>query len=185
LAETALGELGSIGEDDRIYQLKGYAQVYERAATLISGAQEILLFDLFPAPIAALAPLLMSAHGRGVKVAGIVYDASQKWPFTTELADSSEFVTERWPGSQLTLIADAREYLVGLLSANGQQVKRAIWSDSVYLACLQHSGLAAEIRIAAARHDSGDPRSAISLLRSYPPGLRTLIGPSRTGGKEQ
>jgi sugar-specific transcriptional regulator TrmB len=185
LAESALAELGTNAEDDRIYQLKGPAQVYERAATLIASAKEVLLFDLFPGPLTVLGPLLLKAHARGVKVAGIVYQPSQDWPFVAEMADSSEFVMERWPGSQLTLIADAREYLVALLAGDDQQAKHAVWSDSVYLACLQHSGLAAEIRIAAARHDQGDPRSAISLLRSYPPGLRTLIGPSQVLEKEQ
>ena len=159
--------------------------MYERAATLIESAKEILLFDLFPGPLIVLGPLLLKAYARAVKVAGIVYDASQDWPFVAEMADSSEFVTERWPGSQLTLIADAREYLVALLSGDDEQAKHAVWSDSVYLACLQHSGLAAEIRIAAAQHDQSDPRSAISLLRSYPPGLRTLIGPSQVVEKEQ
>jgi len=179
LAEAALADLGTNAEDDRIYQLKTSQQVYERAATLITTAKEILLFDLFPGPLAALGPLLLTAHARGVKVAGMVYDVSLDWPFVAEMADSSAFVMGRWPGSQLTLIADAHEYLVALLSSDDLQAKHAVWSDSVYLACLQHSGLASEIRVAAARHDQSDPLSTISLLRSHPPGLRTLIGPSQ------
>jgi hypothetical protein len=182
-AESALAGLGTAAEDDRIYQLKAPAQVFERAAKLIANAKEILLFDLFPAPLTSLGPLLSQAHARGVTVAGMTYEPAPGWPFTAALADSGRFVMERWPGFQLTLVADAREYLVALLGTDGQAIQRAVWSDSAYLACLQHSGLAAEILLATSQQGQPNSLEAIALLRAYPPGLRSLIGPRAVGSR--
>jgi hypothetical protein len=55
-----------------------------------------------------------------------------------------------------------------------------VWSDSPYLACLKHSGLAAEIRMSAPAAERED-LDRISLLRSFPPGLRSLMGPKDAG----
>ena len=179
-AQLALAALRSTSGDDRIYQLKAPAQVYERAARMIAAAREILLFDLFPGPLTNLAPLLTEAGERGVMVAGLGYAPAPGLPFPVAITRTSAFTIERWPGSQLSLVADAREYLVALISPDGLVAKHAAWSDSVYLACLQHSGLAAEIRLVMT-HDDPDPTETISLLQAYPPGLKTLIGPRATG----
>ncbi len=172
-AEAVLTALRAPSEDDRIYQLKTPAQVYERAHAMIAGATEILLFDLFPEPLARLTPALLQAHERGVRVAGLVY-ADVTLPFPVA-ATPNVAAMERWPGLQLSLVADAREHLLALLSTDNLRVLRGVWSDSAYLACLQHSGLGAEVRLSAAAPK--DQLGDIALLRAYPPGLRTLIGP--------
>lgn len=182
-AHAALAGLHAHAEDDRIYQLKTTAQVYERAQRMIVDAREIILFDLFPTPLATLAPVLSQAHGRGVNVAGLAYADSPDLPFPVSTARSRSVVAERWPGLQLSLIVDASEHLTALLSPDGMTTLRGVWSDSVYLACLQHSGLAAEIQISATSYDSTDRFAGISLLRAYPPGLKTLIGPITSDSK--
>jgi sugar-specific transcriptional regulator TrmB len=176
-AQAALESLYARAGDDRIYQLKSPAQVYERAESMIAAAREILLFDLFPEPLAKLAPHLKKAHERGVTVAGLVYDQPPKLPFAVATMRSQSFVPDRWPGLQLSLVADASEHLLALLSPDGLAARHAVWSDSAYLACLQHSGLAAEIRLSAIDQNVCDPFGSVSLLRAYPPGLKTLIGP--------
>lgn len=55
------------------------------------------------------------------------------------------------------------------------RVLSGMWSDSNFLACALHSSLAAEIRLTAMRADPTDPLKPISLLRSFPPGLRQLL----------
>jgi sugar-specific transcriptional regulator TrmB len=176
-AQAALAALHAPAGDDRIYQLKVPAQVYERAESMIAAAREILLFDLFPEPLARLAPLLARAHGRGVAVAGLVYGETPELPFPVAAARSRVVVAGRWPGLQLTLVADASEHLVALLSPDGLAARHGVWSDSAYLACLQHSGLAAEIQLQTASPGASDPFGGLSLLSAYPPGLRALIGP--------
>jgi len=180
-AQAALAALQTSAEDDRIYQLKAPAQIFERAAGMIAAAREILLFDLFPEPLSRLAPLLTQAHARGVTVAGLVYGDAPKLPFAAVVTRSRAFVADRWPGLQLTLVADAREHLVALLSPDGLTARHGVWSDSGYLACLQHSGLAAEIQLSTINPGDAESFRGLSLLHTYPPGLRTLIGPRAAG----
>lgn len=175
----ALEALKPAGPDDRIYQLSTPAQVFERAAAMIRRAKEIVLFDLFAAPLAQLAPQLAQAHGRGLAVAGLAYAETPALPFTVVTSRNAAVAAERWPGQQVSLVADAREHLTALLTPDGQSVRHAVWSDSAYLACLKHSGLASELRVSHLAPSDADPLNALSLLRAFPPGLRTLIGPAR------
>jgi len=174
-AEAALATIRPHGVDDRIYHLKTPNQVYERAEGMIADAREILLFDLFPGPLARLRAALLDAHGRGVRLAGVVYSPTDV-PFPVAV-QSCSVVAERWPGQQVSVVADAREHLLALLSSDGLQVRHGVWSDSAYLACLQHSGLGAEIRNLAAHLGAAEPLGDIALLHAFPPGLRALIGP--------
>lgn len=176
-AQAALAGLGAPAADDRIYQLRTPAQVYERARAMIEAAREVVLFDAFPGPLAALTPELTAASARGVIVAGLTYGADTPLPFITADSHGAGLIGERWPGQQLSLVADASEHLIVLLSPDGDRVKHGVWSDSTYLACIKHSGLAAEIRLSLIE-GGDDDLPALSLLRAYPSGLRRLIGPA-------
>jgi len=175
-ASDALRKLHTPVQDDRIYHLKSTAQLMERARAMIAGATERLLFDLFPPPFATLAPALTEASARRVSIAGLVYGETPKLPFDCVRSSDADFVRERWPGAQLTLVADAREFLVALLTPDGTGVKQAIWSDSVYLSCLQHSGLSAEVQLSAPPSSRARLSRSFSLIGSSPPGLRHLVG---------
>ncbi|HWE45163.1 MAG TPA: helix-turn-helix domain-containing protein [Caulobacteraceae bacterium] len=175
-AMAALEALKAAAPDDRLYQLSTSAQVFERAAAMIRRAQAIVLFDLFPGPLERLAQPLAQAHARKLTVTGLTYAAPPALPFPVVASNATGVVAERWPGQQISLVVDAREHLTALLSLDGRSVRHAVWSDSAYLACLKHSGLAAEIRVSGLPEEE-DPLSALSLLRAFPPGLRTLIGP--------
>jgi sugar-specific transcriptional regulator TrmB len=174
-ARAALDSIQPPPADDRLYHLKTSAQAFEKACSMVAHAREVLLFDLFPEPLAALAPDLAAAAARGVQVAGIVYAPAEDLGFTAILSPAHAFAVRRWPGRQLTLVADAREHLVALLSGDGD-LRHGVWSDSPYLACLQHSGLSAEIRLMAAAPAGADPLARLSLLRAAPAGLRRLVG---------
>jgi predicted transcriptional regulator len=173
-AQAALEALHAPAADDRIYHLKTLPQVYERARAMIARAREIILCDLFPAPLAELAPSLERAAAQGVTVGALVYAEAQGLAFPTILSGAAAFANARWPGLQLSLVVDASEHLVALVSPDGTRVLHGIWSDSPYLACLKHSGLASEIRLAAS---DAPATAALSLLNAYPPGLRALAGP--------
>jgi sugar-specific transcriptional regulator TrmB len=178
-AEAALKRLHVPAGDDRIYQLKTPDQVYERARAMIEGARQIILFDAFPAPLARLTPALDQAAASGVTVAGLAYGQAPAAGFSAFTSHGADFVAERWPGQQLSLVVDALQHLVVLLSDDGERVLHGVWSDSVYLACLKHSGLASEIRVSERGGAETDPLARLSLLRSYPPGLKALVGPQQ------
>lgn len=177
-AEQALADLAGPEADERVYQLKSAEQALQRARAMIDAAREIVLFDLFPGPFAELRPALDQAAQRGVAVAGLVYAPTVAGPGVVCVASpGAGFVGRRWPGAQLTLVADAAETLTALLPADAGAAVRAVWSDSAYLACLQHNGLASELRLSAVAPDDDDPLAHLSLLRATPRGLRRLIGP--------
>lgn len=177
VAEQRLSALFAPMPEDRLYQLKNLAQALERARTLIAGARETLLFDLFPAPLAALRHELDAAHARGVLVGGTTYEPLGDAAFTHLLSPGARFVGERWPGHQITLIADGREVLLALVAPDGLSLRHGFWSDSSYLACLHHSGLAAEMRLSATLAEGArDPLHRFSLLSAMPEGLRGLVG---------
>jgi|SRR5579862_8912292 predicted transcriptional regulator len=183
-AEEAARSLERLHEpqpDDRLYQLSTVDQVFERAMGMIERAREIVLFDLFPEPFRRLEGALARAATQGVTVAGLIYDRAVSTPYLALLSSGSQFVLERWPGVQMNVVADASEHLTALLTHDAGSVKHAVWSDSAYLACVEHSSRASELRAEASMGAEREVVSKLSLLASYPPGLRKLIGP-REGG---
>lgn len=173
-AAQALADIRPAEGDARLYGLKTPDQVLARARAMIAAAREVVLFDLFPGPFAALQPELERAAAAGVKVAGLIYG-----PAATTLrvvhGAAEEAATRRLQGSHLTLVADGREHMVALLSRDGGHVVQGLWSDSPYLALVIHSGLAAEIRLSAAP-PRRDAFADIAVLTLRPSGLHTLIG---------
>ncbi|HLK24521.1 MAG TPA: helix-turn-helix domain-containing protein [Caulobacteraceae bacterium] len=172
-ARAALESLRAPAPDDRLYQLATVGQVYSRAEAMIDAAAEVLLFDLFPRPFARLRPRLEQAAARGVRIAGVVYEAVD-CPFLTAVSPGGEPVAAHWPGLQIGLVVDGREHLKALLSRDETQVKHGVWSNSTYLACLEHNGLGCEIWVSLAA-PPGQPPGDFTLFASYPPGLRELL----------
>lgn len=179
-AVAALSAMHAPVEEDRLYRLRTVPQALQRARTLIESARQILLFDLFPEPLAALHDALMEAARRGITVAGLVYQQPCDAPYIQVLADSAGSLAERWPGQQLSLIGDAQEVLVAMVARGGGDLLQGLWSDSPYLACIHHSGLSAEIRVSARRDTDTGLLRQLSLLQARPPGLHRLIDDEST-----
>jgi sugar-specific transcriptional regulator TrmB len=175
-ALSALTAIHEEAEDDRIYHLKTLDQVDARARAMIAGARETLLFDCFPAPFAALRAAFQEAAARGVRVAGIVYEEIEEAAFAAVRSAPRPGIIERWPGDQLSIVADASEYLLALLGRDGRGVRHAVWSNGSYLSTLQHNAVASEIRLCAIAPEDRDTLADLALLRAFPPGLRKLIG---------
>ena len=176
-AAGALARLRRGEGDERLYQLADVGQVMQRAHEIVDGAREILLFDMFPGVLEALSAALDSAAARGVIVVGLVYADPPPMRAQWVRSNLPAFLRGRWPGEQLDLVADGARHLTALLSADRASIRRAYTSDSPYLACMRHSGLSAEIRLAAIGRDGADTLASLSLLASYPDGLSTLVGP--------
>ena len=183
-ASKALERLSRPTEDDRIYQLKSAEQVTQRALAMIKRAKEIVLFDLFPRPFDALRPALERKARAGVVVAGLVYGPAVQMRANIITARRDDYVLRRWPGSQVTVVADAREYLTALLSRDGTGLLHGTWSDGGWLSCMQHNGLASEIQLVHAGGLTDHPLAHLSLMRAAPSGLRTLLGADPTEESE-
>jgi sugar-specific transcriptional regulator TrmB len=175
-AQAALAMLEKPEADDRIYHLKTVDQAIERAAAMIRRARQIVLVDAFEAPLRAVGDELERAAARGVMVAGLTYGPTPWTGLDLVTSAASDFLLARWPGLQLTVVTDASEYMLALLSSDMTAIKHGVWSDSRFLASMQHSGLSAEIRLASLK-TTGRPMDHIALLEAYPPGLAQLVGP--------
>ena len=118
----------------------------------------------------------MSVHW-GVTVAGTSYGPTADVPAPFIVSRGADYVFRRWPGQQVMLVADAREHLAALLSRDGRQLLHGVWSDSAWLACAHHNGLACEVRLLALPAGADDPLAKLSLIRSAPAGFHALVGP--------
>ncbi len=172
VALDRLSQLRADEGDDRIYRIEDPEQVLARARTMLGRARQIALLDIFPGPYKALEGELREALDRGVRVALQVYG-----PVTLPGADVVQnglapSLLENWPGQQLSLVVDASEHLIALLSQSGQRVHQAIWSQSPFLSCMHHNHLACELMLAGIKEPR--PLPDISLLRADPPGLKAL-----------
>jgi len=180
---AALAERTAEAADDRVYTLRARDQVLERARAMLGRAREIVLGDLFPAPLDALADDLAAAAARGVRVVVKVY-ATRDVPGVVEVPEAdAERALAEWPGQQLSLVVDADEHLLALFDASLADIHQAVWSRSTFLSCLHHNHVAMELLHTAWRGrgslSGSDALVGISLLSSRPPGLRRLQ--ERTG----
>ena len=201
-AARALSAIESGGGDDRVYRIQTVAQVLERARAMLQRATTVVVMDVFPEPLAELWDAIEHAAARGVRVSAKVYGPSPS-PVPTDtphlewtLAVDPEKILDAWPGQQLSIVADAEEHLLALLSTGLTAVHQAVWSGSTFLSCMHHNHVASEImmtrleresiaasdeRPVGAAFDSRRVRDTL-LLQAEPPGLTTLrrrFGPTR------
>lgn len=171
-ARAALAELEPPQAEARLYAVKTPEQALQRARAMIAAARDTLLFDLFPQPFAALEPDLARAAAQGVRVMGQVYGPAATSVEVVRQATAPAQLSA-WPGQQVTIVADGLEHLTALISHDGLRCPQGVWSDSAYLACIQHSGLAAELvmgAVATGQTLTFNP----TLFGSRPPGLAAL-----------
>ena len=147
-AEELLSRIREPKRDDRVYTLRSRDQVLERARTMLGCAREVAIVDGFPAMLEALRPDLEEAAARGVNVGVIAYREIELAGVETIEKPHGDATLERWPGQWLNVIADGTEHLVALLDPDGDRVRQAIWSGSVYLSWVVHSSVAAELILA-------------------------------------
>jgi len=177
-AGERLAALSRRSTDPRIYHLKSVDQVLQRAKAMLERAERIVLCDLFPKPFEALTEALRDAAKRGVRIATKVYAGETLAGVELVQLHDVEKSLDVWPGQQLSIVVDAEEHLLSLLSHDMKSVHEAVWSNSAYLSCMQHNHIASELRytqLLAERGDTPDELAAISLLNFRPPGLETLM----------
>jgi HTH-type transcriptional regulator, sugar sensing transcriptional regulator len=172
-ARTALATLAQDDGDDRVYTLRDRDQVLERARVMLARAQSIVLGDVFPAPLAALADDLAAAAARGVRVVLKSYADAKIGGVEVVVATDGDRALAAWPGQQLSLVVDADEHLLAMFDFELAHVRQAVWSRSAFLSCLHHNQVAMELLVTADSRPRGT-LADISLIASNPPGLSRL-----------
>ena len=144
-ARRALEERSGPAKDDRIYQLRSFDAVLERARAMLDRAREVAIVDVFPQAAAVLADSLRATAERGVQVAALTYDDGESLPSVLRLPDPEGSLTrDRWPGDWLNVAIDGCELLISYLDFATSSVHQAIWTSSPALAWVYHSALSSE-----------------------------------------
>ncbi len=136
--ETAAG-------DDRIYHIHSREQLMERCRSMLFRAKRIVVADLFPKVLQEIRDHIEGAAARGVEARLKVYEP-------IEIAHAANIVDARGsrirddrPYEWLGLVVDGAELVLANLAADGEDVFRAVWSESPYLAWVYHCGIESEI----------------------------------------
>lgn len=144
-AAAALARLPRGGQDDKVYEIGSRAQVMERLRSMIAGAGELILSDLFPGPALELAEDLAAAAGRGVEVVVKVYEPLEIPGARLVLRQRGSEIYGRVPGELLDLSIDGREALIAFLRPGTEGVHQALWTASSLLASRLHEALVHEL----------------------------------------
>jgi sugar-specific transcriptional regulator TrmB len=133
-------------EPERFYRLTSTDQVFSRARSMLRGAQETVLIEAFPGLVKEFRSDAEDAIARGVSVAGIVMEEDDRLEGANlNLSQMVDRIKKAWSGQQLTIIVDAREFLLALLDAEKGSVKRALWVSSPYVASILNNGIVADV----------------------------------------
>ena len=179
-AARALAQVREETGDERVYQLKSVDSVWEKARSMLSEARVLVLLDVMPQAFAQLHDTLVETARRGVDVWAKVYARTDRADgVQTVLSDQAAQALAFWPGCQLSLVVDAESYLLALLSKDLEVTFQSIWSESVFLSCMHHNSVVAEILGAWATRE-GKPMSArrrarLTLGRPDLPGREHLL----------
>ncbi len=131
--------------DMGVYTLTRTEQVVARARTMLNNADDVVLCDLFPRSVEKLRDDLEAAAGRGVIVAGRVYEPTElEGPEMVTSTRATE-VRGRWPGQWLNMVVDGAQILLSFLSEDATSVHQAVWSGSPFLSWVYHVSLSWEI----------------------------------------
>lgn len=174
-AQAALENIRSDASDERVYSLPTVALVFERVKSMLAQAEKIVVLDFFPAMYDLFRDDIEATRARGVTVAGLAYDPRHVGPTMPLNAESIDLVQTRWAGQGLMMAVDGHQLLLAQVSSDLSTVLNALWTDSPFLSCILHSGIAADIRLVTMRTDPSDPMQILTLQQARPKGLGQIL----------
>lgn len=162
-AEGALADLRSEHFDERVYRLEGADEVFERCERMLDSATTVAVIDAFPLALNRIAEAATRAAGRGVDVRIEAYRPIEIAACDVVIASTGERTIEHWGAEQLNVVVDGKEVLLALLDPSLSRVHQAVWSQSLYLACVIHAGRLSEHTLHRVRQAvEGEPQKSAS-----------------------
>lgn len=145
-ARTSLSRLQSgADQDQRIYQLRNAEQAIERARGMLAAAEETISFSWFPRWAEELRDDLRKAVDRGVAAAGMILRPEDDVPGAKcVLSNVAQFVVDIWPGDQLILVVDGRQFLLALSERPSGELRQAYWAQNAFVATILHNALSSD-----------------------------------------
>ena len=177
-AQTSLSRLQAKADgDERIYQLRNTEQVVERARAMLAAAEETVAFSWFPGWAEALNADLKAAVERGAAAAGLILRPEDHVPGAkTVLSKVAQGVLDVWPGEQLILVVDGRQFLLALKERGaGGELRQAYWAQNMFVATILHNALSSDTLVHGSElilEIGGSIQK--HLYGRYPPGFREL-----------
>jgi hypothetical protein len=161
-----------------VYRLQRDDAIYERARSLIDGAQSIVVIDAFPAAIEALQDSLEASASRGVQVIARTYAQVELRGVVVVLAPNAQAVLDRWPGTWLNVSCDADAALIAHLNGNRTT---GTWTQNPYVSWILYCGIASETAMASMRAMlARDPECSLATALERVEPLLPIDPPGRT-----
>jgi len=184
-ASDVLSRLAEPTFDERVYRIESVDALFERVTAMLDAATTIVVVDAFPQALARLTESIRATSARGIEVIVQAYVPTAIAGADVVVVPQGEDSLSAWRGEQLNLVVDGREVLIALLDADLLHIHQAIWSRSVYLACLLHGGITAEhtlIRLRSLIENDSGCASLITAITNHRffrdhevPGHRELV----------
>lgn len=180
LVAEKLSGLYRSSQDDRVYRLRSFEQVQQKANDVLQRAREIALVDAFPGTIDLVHDSIAEAITRGVLVGVKAYEPLVIDGAVVAVGKNAKQIMDRWPVGWLNVVADGNEYLMALLTADGKGVIQAVWTECPYLSWVHQSAFSAEI-ILTAMETRIESASSPDEIRTALDELRALTMPGAPG----
>jgi sugar-specific transcriptional regulator TrmB len=147
-AMRALDALRPSSTEEGVYDLGDRDQALQRARSMIAGARDVVLADLFPKVVDLLREDLANAAARGVAVAVLTYAETRIDGVHIAGKEWQQQIRARWPGQWLNVVVDGAEALLAYLDDSASALRQGVWTRSPHVAWVCHSGLVSEIALA-------------------------------------
>jgi HTH-type transcriptional regulator, sugar sensing transcriptional regulator len=165
-AAEALRSIDNPVQDEKVYRIESVPAVFEHARTMLRSAKRIVVADAFPRSLTRITPSLERAARRGVEVVVEAYAPVEIRGADVEVVPGGNLSLESWKSEQLNLVVDGREHLLALMDRELERIFQAVWSRSVYLSSLHHSGRMNEITLIRAMRAIGEKRGSKALTEA-------------------
>jgi len=120
--EGLRGELGALGSEEQVgyvWNISGRETLIERAGRAIEHAEATVILSGWDDELAELTDALAAARGRKVRTAVIVYGALEPTASAVYRHPIRDTIYDEKGGRGLSLCADSRAALVGIVARNG------------------------------------------------------------------
>lgn len=143
-AEVGLASVQRQPKDVQLYVLEDVEAVVQRARTMLQSAKSFVLVDAFPNILAKLEPDLRKLNKRKLNFFLQTYTPTSIHATSLVMAGDAERILAQWACEFLVIVIDGKEVLLALCHQDMSAVIQAYWSNSLFLACMQHAGFLRE-----------------------------------------
>jgi len=134
--EARLKDIGGHPPEEGVYRLLNVPQVYAKAEEVLASARQSVLVDAYHIPLERIRNTLEETAARGVRCLVHAHRANT----VVKGCEVIESCRTEIPGEWLVVLADGREYLIGVIASDEKRVYQAVWSRNPFIAPCIYQG---------------------------------------------